>query len=524
MISGLFGFFALTGVGLLVLVGHRLWIGNTYSNLLGLVAMIFFGLGYVNFDSLVLPYTSSLGWLNSGSLKNGFGSLFWLSAAYFINALIKHFVYPRRVTWMGDSKVPLLIQYLVTFLLYLSAVILILGLVFDQSIAGVLAASGAALLVIGYSARSLLDEFFAGLAININSPFENGDLIQLNDEWGYVKDVDWRSITYQDMDNNFVTVPNTKVAASKIRNLDRPNVMTRRTMYIQVEYNVPPNVVVDECNAAMKECPHIADHPWNFCSYYSADEKGMRYKLHFHVQHYDDWYVGSDELLNAIWYRFGRKGIRFAHQRKLNFMDKDDEQRVLPGSPWDADNWQALVERFNQVPIFDGMDERDMVEIARSATLHIIGPPERIIRAGSKRTSMFLIAVGSADVFEVDENSKETRMDSVGESEAIGLMAMLTGTPQRTTVRAKEECAVWEITSDSLHALFDRKPEIMESIAGSVARWQAEEDDAIKAIINTRQQESQYIRQRTERLSSRIARFFQRESRGADNSEEFTNY
>jgi len=524
MFTGLFSLFAVLGVALLALAGHRLLIGKTYTNLLGLVAILFFGLGYLKHSTLVSPLVQSWSWLSGEQTLRIFGSLFWFSVAYFVNALIQHFVYPRRVNWMGDSKVPLLIQYLVTMLIYLLAIILIISLVFEQSITGVVAASGAVLLVLGYSARSLLDEFFAGLAININSPFEKGDLIQLNDEWGYVKDVDWRSITYQDMDNNYVTVPNTKVAASKIRNLDRPNVMTRRTLFIRVEYNVPPKVVVDECNAAIKECPHVTPHPWNFCSYFDSDEKGMRYKLHFHVAHYDDWYVGSDELLNAIWYRFARKGIRFAHQRKLNFMEKSDEQRVLPDSPWDADNWQALVERFNQVPMFEGMDERDTEEIARSATLHIIGPPERIIRAGSKRTSMFLIAAGSADVLEVDGQGNETYMDSVGESELVGLMSLLTGTPQRTTIRAKEECAVWEISSDSLHTLFDRKPEIMESIAASVVRWQAEEDDAIKAIIDTRQKETQYIRQRTERLSSRIARFFQKENQASDANEEFTNY
>ncbi len=526
MFTVLFLLFAVTGITTFCLVCHRLWVGNTYSNVLGITSLVFFGIAYTQFETLIEPRLLQFDWFAPNSVKLALGSLFWFSVAYLANALIKHFIYPRKLNWMGDSTVPKLIQYLVTILLYLLALILILGLVFGQSITGVVTASGAVLLVLGYSARSLLDEFFAGLAVNLSAPFEKGDLIQLNDEWGYVKDVDWRSITYQDMDNNYVTLPNTKLAASKIRNLDRPSEMTRRTLYLQVEYNVPPKVVVSECNDAIEDCPHITPHPWNFCSYFDCDEKGMRYKLHFHVAHYDDWYVASDELLNAIWYRFARKGIRFAHQRKLNFMDKSDEQRVLPDSAWDESNWRALVERFNQVPVFEGMDDKDTEELARSASLHIIGPPERIIRIGSKRTSMFLIAAGSAEVFEVDEKGVETKMASVGESETLGLMSLLTGIPQRTTIRAKEECAVWEIGSDSLHALFDRKPEIMKSIAENVARWRAEEDDAIKTITNNRQQQNQYIRQHTDRLSNRIATFFQRGSQStkAETGEEFTNF
>ena len=141
-------------------------------------------------------------------------------------------------------------------------------------------------------------------------------------------------------------------------------------------------------------------------------------------------------------------------------------------------------------------------------------------------SSMFLIASGSADVYEIDELGKETLMATVGESETLGLMALLTGSPQKTTIRAKEECAVWEISSESLHAVFDRKPEVMDAIAASVARWQAEEDDAINAIAMNRQQEKRFIQQRTDRLSNRIARFFQREIKQDDDNsgEEYTNY
>lgn len=522
--------FIALGVLVLAFLGllwYRIFIGRRYSNLLGLVAVICFGGAYIFYAQTVasvLDSSSAFKGVDSVRLRNFFGSVFCLSIAYFMNALIKHFVYPRRLTWEGDSKVPLLVQYVVTAILYLVALTAIVGIVYGQSITGLLAASGAALLVFGYSARSMLDEVFSGIAINIKAPFEKGDLIQLNDEWGYVKDIGWRSITYLDMDNNYVELPNSKVAASKIRNLDRPTSVTRRVLYISVEYNIPPQVVIDECNAAIKECPKIIPHPWNFAAYYKSDEKGMQYRVHFHVKHFDDWWHGSDQFLNALWYRFTRRGIRFSHQRKLNFMTQEDERRWLRDSAFDDANWRSLVERFNQVPIFEGMTPDDTEEIARLAQLHIIGPPERVIRAGSKRTSMFLIASGAADVFEVDEHGNETWMASIGESETIGLMSLLTGRPQRTTIRAKQECAVWEIGSESLHALFDRKPEIMEDIAASVARWQAEEEDAIKSIAMNRQQEKQFIQQRTNRLTRRIAHFFQRELNDEDGGEEFTNY
>jgi len=136
---------------------------------------------------------------------------------------------------------------------------------------------------------------------------------------------------------------------------------------------------------------------------------------------------------------------------------------------------------------------------------------------------MFLIASGAADVYEVDRRGNETLMATMGESETLGLMSLLLGIPQKTTVRAKEECAVWEISSESLHALFDRKPEVMESIASNVARWQDEEAAALQAIQRSRAQERKAIQQRANRLNRGITRFFQRQIK-EENNEEYMDY
>ena len=166
-----------------------------------------------------------------------------------------------------------------------------------------------------------------------------------------------------------------------------------------------------------------------------------------------------------------------------------------------------------------------MTELAKGAVLHVVGPPERIIRAGSKRSSMYVIASGVGDVYEVDEQERETWMAEVGEGETIGLMSLLTGVPQRTTVRARTETAVWEISSDNLHALFEQKPEVMDNIAESVTKWRAEEEDVLNQIKLSRQQEQSLLEKRANSLSNRIVRFFDRgrpnESAGNDGFPEY---
>lgn len=435
-------------------------------------------------------------------------TLWWFSVAYVVTALLKWGFYECSLTFDGDSTIPLLIQHLITILIYMVTLMIVLRFVFDQSITAIATASGAIALLLGYSSRTVLDELFSGLALFANAPFEKGDLIQIGDDWGYVKDMNWRAITYMDMDESYVMVPNTTVAASKIRNLDRPSKLTRRTFFFTAEFNIPPKVIIEESEAAMKDCPHIADHPWNSVVAYSFEKTGMQYKVHFYIEHYNFWYVASDELINSMWYRFSRKGIRFGHQRHLNYTTEKDEKKGLSKSAYDKAAWDELFERFSHVPIFDGMTDTDMEDLVKSAPLHVIGPPESIARSGALHSSMFLIVSGAVDLFEVDRNGVETFMAEAGAFEYVGLMSLLTGDPQRTTIRAKMETVICEITSDALHALFKRRPDVMEKIAKSVAKWQREEDEALRAIVQNRQLGATQIKAQTKSISDRIIAFF----------------
>ena len=485
-----------------------------------------FALGAVAYSmsKTVFEWLSPYLEVTQASVSQAIATLMCLALAYVVNTCIKRFVYLRRLTPEGDPKVPLIVQYLVSVIVYLITLMIVVRMVYQQPIFAIAATSGALALVLGYSARTVLEEVFAGIALNFSSPFEKGELIQLNDEWALVKDIGWRAITYIDMDNNSVVVPNTVVAASKIRNLDRPDPVTRRLYYFLVEYNTPPKVVLDLAKAAMEECPHILDHEWNDVCLYDFDDTGVRYRAAFYIKSYWDWWLASNEFFNALWYRFEREGIRFGQQRHLNYSNDEDAERHLPSSVLERNNWQALVERFDQVPMFEGMTQDDMADLARNASLHVVGPPERIIRAGSKRASMYLIASGEADVYEVDETGKETWMAEVGEGETIGLMSLLTGSPQRTTIRARTETAVWEISSESLHEVFQKKPEVMTNIAESVTRWQAEEEDVLNQIKLSRQQEQTLLNKRAISLSNRIVRFFDRGKDGHDSGDTFHDY
>ena len=118
--------------------------------------------------------------------------------------------------------------------------------------------------------------------------------------------MNWRSITYQDVDQNIVVLPSLKVAEGKIRNLSRPTEVMRRTFCFYAEYNAPTSIVLEVAEQAIKECPKATPHPWSFVAFNAFDEQGAKYKMHFHSKNFVDWFVAGDQVSNALRYGLNR--------------------------------------------------------------------------------------------------------------------------------------------------------------------------------------------------------------------------
>lgn len=489
---------------------------------LGLSAVVFLGCLH-QFLPETLTLFDSFTSDTTQKLADAVATFWWLALAFLLNKSINRFIWHGKLAWDGEPAVPRLLREIVAVLIYLTAAMIILRIVYGQPITAVAATSGVVALVMGYSAQSTLKEIFAGISLNLDDPFQKGDLIEFDGEWGYIKDMNWRSITYQDMDQNLVVLPNSKVAEGKIKNLARPTEVMRRTFIFHAEYNAPTAIVVEVAEKAISECPKVTPHPWNFAAFIGFDEQGAKYRMHFHVLSFDSWFAAGDQVSNALWYGLKRRGIRFAFQRHLNFASPEDDKKMLPDSAFDDSNWKDLVELFEQVPVFEQMTSQDIQELAKAADWKVFGPPERIVTVNQPSTSMFIISSGQVDVFEVMDDGTEIKMDEFVAGQPVGIMALLTGTQQRTTIRAAVETAAWEISSDALHAIFERSPVVMEHIAESVAKWQAEEDENLAARKLSRAQEAKIIVKRQNSLSKRISRFFI-QSQSEETNVEFTDY
>ncbi|NNF00794.1 MAG: mechanosensitive ion channel family protein [Pyrinomonadaceae bacterium] len=84
------------------------------------------------------------------------------------------------------------------------------------NIASLIAGLGIAGLAIGFAAKDTLSNVVAGIFIFWDRPFYIGDLVEIEGEYGEVKDITLRTTRIVTPDGRMVSIPNQKIAENKI--------------------------------------------------------------------------------------------------------------------------------------------------------------------------------------------------------------------------------------------------------------------------------------------------------------------
>ncbi|WP_096260061.1 mechanosensitive ion channel family protein [Lebetimonas natsushimae] len=114
--------------------------------------------------------------------------------------------------------------------------------------------------IIGLAAKSTLENFFDSIRIISEDAFHQGDWIETKDFEGMVADVGFTSTQVRTFDNALITVPNTLLANSWIKNYSRRVIGRRIKFHLKIKYttNTPEiNRVIQEIRKMLEKHPGI---------------------------------------------------------------------------------------------------------------------------------------------------------------------------------------------------------------------------------------------------------------------------
>ena len=157
------------------------------------------GLELFGFFSVTYLFVgSSLAFFNLANIRQDTEAViaffWWLALAFTLNAAIRRFIWFGALGAAEDSKVPKLLRDAIALVIYGLAIMIVMHFVYDEPIAALLATSGAVAFIVGISAQSTLREVFAGLSLNTTGALRIGDYVEINNIYGRVSDISWRSI------------------------------------------------------------------------------------------------------------------------------------------------------------------------------------------------------------------------------------------------------------------------------------------------------------------------------------------
>lgn len=364
------------------------------------------------------------------------------------------------------------------------SIVYLIALMATLIVAGVepssLAAGSAVLsVVLGLALKDTLGNLFAGIAIQAQQPFDVGDWIQFDSvpsHIGRVVEINWRAIKVITLDEVEITVPNGTLGIGSIVNFTKPEAWSRRSIYVNAPYDVPPKVVQNLILNAIGDSFGVLRHPPPTVVTNLFDERGVQYWVRFFTDqfHLRDGVDGG--VRDCIWYALHRAGIAIPGvQQAVSLRSPSPE-------PARIDPVDQREEMLRDVPLFCDLSDDERRHLAEIAQTRLFAPNEIIVREGEPGEEMFVILRGRATVVLHQPDAERVFVNRLGPGDFFGEMSLVSGAKRTASVQALEECEVIAINGDTFRLLLVSSPGLAERIREVVAERTARLEDTVETL------------------------------------------
>ena len=362
-------------------------------------------------------------------------------------------------------EAPALLRVLLGIIIYSALFALIYSWVLEMSLSAALTTSAVVTVIIGLALQDTLGNFFAGVSIHIEQPFQIGDVIQLGDMLGRVEAITWRATSLRTNNNTLVIFPNSKVARDSLE-VFRTNSLNRHALHFPGPYTVAPHTLIPLVCETVRTITHVAPEMTPTVRVSNFAESHLQYEVLYWIRDYMRVPEIDAKIRERVWYIFHRHAIPTPFPvRHVLFESREPVQQAA------RPDYSALLAG---VDIFAPLEPEERNIIIRALARYVYAPGEVILRRGEPGKSMFVIARGQVEVRMPGHNGAlQQAAEVLGIGDFFGEMALLTGAPRSADVIALEEVEVLEIGKASIQSLLEHNTRLAETFGRKIAERQA---------------------------------------------------
>ncbi len=435
---------------------------------------------------------------------------FWLTAAHLLNVLLRLYFWDTVVSHAIGGKVPRLLIHFFSLLIYLGAIMVIVGYVFHKPLTGLWATSGVMALVLGFALRNMILDLFTGLAVNIERPYQIGDWIQINMEnpkrevYGEVIDINWRATRLKNEEEKVFIISNSLLTNYIITNYTYPGRKIRFETSIHLDHSVPVSrakrIMKSAARKVLKEQGFFTE-PDPSIVITEINEFGIQYTIRYYIYPWKGVVPTNarDKINSSILEYLAFSGLKPAYPK--------GEYRLARLEEKFHDN-DSVVQRLNllrKTILFNSLEEQELMDLAGKIEARSYSEGDTVINKGDSGDSMFILSEGTLDVSVDTESGSSQKVAEIIPGEYFGEMSLLTGEPRSATITAATDVYAYEIKKGHVEELFRRKPSLIEDISFKIAERRAQNEMKLDSL--TRQREKS-IDSFANNLLNKIRMFF----------------
>ena len=212
--------------------------------------------------------------------------------------------------------VPILIGNMFTFIFSVVIFSLISSYVFEIHVATLLATSAIFSIVLGLALQDTLGNFFSGVALQIDRPFEIGDWIEVHNDKnncsGQIQEITWRATFLLSFANELIMIPNRTIAQSEILLLSHQNKTARFNHAFRFHFGVNIQDAKDAIFKGISSIPEILTNPEPRVLILETTDSYILMKVFYSLSDYGTRYRIGDQVIQNILNAIQSKGLILA--------------------------------------------------------------------------------------------------------------------------------------------------------------------------------------------------------------------
>jgi small-conductance mechanosensitive channel len=377
---------------------------------------------------------------------------------------------PAPISWWPHP--PKILRDLGALTIGAALTLIVLQRAADINVVGLVTTSAILTAVIGLAAQEALKDLFAGIMLRVDSPFEEGDYLELGDDVnGWVVSLTLLSTRLRHVHGALITLPNSMMWQKNMRRFS-PKGPIARELHINLDRELPPNQATELLLKVAESCPSVLKNPAPEAIVYAYHDYANTYELE--VWQEDPTDLGYDELrgevLSQIWYALERIDQRVPYpitefKRRLGSSG--------PESPvkYDLDDRIAILAKS---PLFGQLTESQLGGISKLTRCIRFGQGERIIVEGDEGNTLYQIVSGEVAVIKKMQHGELRELARLSAPAIIGEMSVFNEEPRSATIEALGSCVVLEVERDDLRPLLQNEPKVLEMLAAVISQRRAE--------------------------------------------------